>query len=173
MYDIWCMERLFFFFWRNILSIITRKKWHHWKPHKDTGNNWCHNFQVWELSISYGIRGCKFFCVYGRKIFPVKFRYVRYSVELWDWFCCRFIFLIIVLPASMFLYRNFYFFAPKIKPPGYFSPWALPTPGLWNKCGVSGNTIDADGISLGTAALFNRALPQAFLFYRYCVNRSP
>ena len=53
----------------------------------------------------------------------------------------------------MFLYRNFYIFAPKIKPPGYFSPWALPTPGLWNKRGVSGNTIDADGIRLGTAAL--------------------
>ena len=29
-------------------------------------------------------RGCKFFCVYGGKNLPVKFRYVHYSVELWD-----------------------------------------------------------------------------------------
>ncbi len=29
-------------------------------------------------------RGCKFFCVYGGKILPVKFRYVRYFVEFRD-----------------------------------------------------------------------------------------
>lgn len=28
--------------------------------------------------------GCKFFCVYGGKILPVKFRYVQLAVELWD-----------------------------------------------------------------------------------------
>ena len=53
------------------------------------------------------IGGCKFFCVYTRKILSVKFRYVPYAVELWNGICCRFLFLIIVLPASMFLYRNF------------------------------------------------------------------
>ena len=73
----------------------------------------------------------------------------------------------------MVLYRNVRFFAPKIKHPDCFFSWALPTPGLWNKIGLSGNTIDADGIRLGTAALFHSALPQAFLFYRYCVSRSP
>ena len=28
------------------------------------------------------LRGCKFFCVYGGKILPIRFRYVPYSVEL-------------------------------------------------------------------------------------------
>lgn len=63
----------------------------------------------------------------------------------------------------MVLYRNVRFFAPKIKHPDCFFSWALPTPGLWNKIGLSGNTIDADGIRLGTAASFHSALPQAFL----------
>ena len=52
----------------------------------------------------------------------------------------------------MVLYRNVYFFASKIKHPDCSFSWALPTPGLWNKIGLSGNTIDADGIRLGTAA---------------------
>lgn len=64
----------------------------------------------------------------------------------------------------MVLYRNVSFFVPKIKHPDCFFPWALPTPGLWNKVGGCGNTIDADGIRLGTAALLHCALPQAFLF---------
>lgn len=49
------------------------------------------------------------------------------------------------------------------KPSIYKGLWALPTPGLWNKIGFCGNTMDADGIRLGTAALFYCALPQAFL----------
>ncbi len=44
---------------------------------------------------------------------------------------------------------------------GFFS-WVLPTPGLWNKIGLSGNTIDANGIRLGTEAPFHGFLPQAF-----------
>ena len=28
--------------------------------------------------------GCKFFCVYGGKILPIRFRYVQQAVELWD-----------------------------------------------------------------------------------------
>ena len=63
----------------------------------------------------------------------------------------------------MVLYRNVRFFAPKIKHPDCFFSWALPTPGLWNKIGLSGNTIDADGIRLGTAAPFHGVLPQPFL----------
>ena len=31
-----------------------------------------------------GNRGCKFFCVHGGKILPVRFRYVQRAVELWD-----------------------------------------------------------------------------------------
>ena len=49
----------------------------------------------------------------------------------------------------MVLYRNVYFFASKIKHPDSSFTWALPTPGLWNKIELSGNTIDADGIRLG------------------------
>lgn len=29
-------------------------------------------------------RGCKFFCVYGGRILPIRFRYVPSSVELID-----------------------------------------------------------------------------------------
>ena len=63
----------------------------------------------------------------------------------------------------MVLYKNIWIFAPKTKHPDCSFPWALPTPGLWNKIGFCGNTMDADGISLGTVALFYCALPQAFL----------
>lgn len=58
------------------------------------------------------------------------------------------------------------FFAPKTKHPDCFFSWALPTPDLWNKIGFCGNTIDADGIRLGTATLLHCALPQAFLMKR-------
>ena len=61
-----------------------------------------------------------------------------------------------------------YFFAPKTRHPDCSFPWALPTPDLWNKIGFSGNTIDTD-VRLGIAAFLHCALPQAFLFYRYCV----
>ena len=118
-------------------------------------------YLLWRDTFS---RGCKFFCVYTRKILSVKFRYVPYAVELWNGICCRFLFLIIVLPASMFLYRNFYFFAPKPKHPSSFSPWALPTPDLWNKSGISDNTIDADGIRLGTAASLTVRCPWLSFF---------
>ena len=33
--------------------------------------------------IGGALGGCKFFCVYGGKILPVKFRYVQLAVELW------------------------------------------------------------------------------------------
>lgn len=92
-----------------------------------------------------------------------SFRYVQQAVELWDWFWCRFICLIIVLPISMVLYRNVIFFASKPKHPDCFVSWVLLTPGLWNKIWLCGNTIDADGISLETAAFLHCALPQAFL----------
>ena len=36
-----------------------------------------------DLSKKSISRGCKFFCVYGGKILPVKFRYVQLAVELW------------------------------------------------------------------------------------------
>ena len=39
--------------------------------------------RIYEELVSF-YRGCKFFCVYGGKNLPVKFRYVHYSVELWD-----------------------------------------------------------------------------------------
>ncbi len=45
--------------------------------------------------------------------------------------------------------------------------------GLWNKIGFSGNTIDAGGIRLGTAASFHSALPQAFLFLQILCQPLP
>ena len=56
--------------------------------------------------------------------------------------------------------QKYLFFCTKIKHSGCSFPWALPTPGLWNKIGISGNTIDADGIRLGTAAFFTVRCPR-------------
>lgn len=54
-------------------------------------------------------------------------------------------------------------FCTKNKASRLLFSWALPIPGFWNKFGVFGNTIDADGIGLGTVAPFHGVLPQAFL----------
>ena len=61
-------------------------------------------------------------------------------------FCCRIIYLIIVLPIRLRLYLNFKIFCSTNN--GISNPfsWALPTPGLGNKLGFSGNTINAEGI---------------------------
>ena len=61
-------------------------------------------------------------------------------------FCCRIIYLIIVLPIRLRLYLNFKIFCSTNN--GISNPfsWALPTPGLRNKLGFSGNTINAEGI---------------------------
>ena len=61
-------------------------------------------------------------------------------------FCCRIIYLIIVLPIRLRLYMNFIIFCSTNN--GISNPfsWALPTPGLGNKLGFSGNTINAEGI---------------------------
>ena len=61
-------------------------------------------------------------------------------------FCCRIIYLIIVLPIRLRLYMNFKIFCSTNN--GISNPfsWALPTPGLRNKVGFSGNTINAEGI---------------------------
>ena len=61
-------------------------------------------------------------------------------------FCCRIIYLIIVLPIRLRLYLNFKIFCSTNN--GISNPlsWALPTPGLRNKVGFSGNTINAEGI---------------------------
>ena len=61
-------------------------------------------------------------------------------------FCCRIIYLIIVLPIRLRLYMNFIIFCSTNN--GISNPfsWALPTPGLRNKVGFSGNTINAEGI---------------------------
>ena len=37
-----------------------------------------------DKSIVSFVRGCKFFCVYGGRILPIRFRYVPSSVELID-----------------------------------------------------------------------------------------
>ena len=61
-------------------------------------------------------------------------------------FCCRITYLIIVLPIRRRLYMNFEIFCNTNN--GISNPlsWALPTPGLRNKVGFSGNTINAEGI---------------------------
>ena len=61
-------------------------------------------------------------------------------------FCCRIIYLIKVLPIRLRLYMNFIIFCSTNN--GISNPfsWALPTPGLGNKLGFSGNTINAEGI---------------------------
>lgn len=48
--------------------------------------------------------------------------------------------------------------------------WELPTPGLWNKTGIFGNNINADGVRRGWQVSLVAAIP---VFYRCSVSRSP
>ena len=91
------------------------------------------------------IEGVKFSVSMG-KIFFDKNQICIIVLSKFLVFCCRIIYLIIVLPIRLRLYMNFKIFCSTNN--GISNPfsWALPTPGLGNKLGFSGNTINAEGI---------------------------
>ena len=96
-------------------------------------------------TIILRIEGVKFSVSMG-KIFFDKNKICIIVLSKFLVFCCRIIYLIIVLPIRLRLYLNFKIFCSTNN--GISNPfsWALPTPGLGNKLGFSGNTINAEGI---------------------------
>ena len=93
----------------------------------------------------FSLEGVKFSVSMG-KIFFDKNQICIIVLSKFLVFCCRIIYLIIVLPIRLRLYMNFKIFCSTNN--GISNPfsWALPTPGLRNKVGFSGNTINAEGI---------------------------
>ena len=91
------------------------------------------------------IEGVKFSLSMG-KIFFDKNQICIIVLSKFLVFCCRIIYLIIVLPIRLRLYMNFIIFCSTNNGISNPSSWALPTPGLGNKLGFSGNTINAEGI---------------------------
>ena len=98
-----------------------------------------------EMKKLYEEEGVKFSVSMG-KIFFDKNKICIIVLSKFLVFCCRIIYLIIVLPIRLRLYLNFKIFCSTNN--GISNPfsWALPTPGLGNKLGFSGNTINAEGI---------------------------